>query len=139
MATAEAMTSPTHPGWEPSLGDRVRLRGDALAWGDLRAVGTIALPPEEVRVAVPAWRALARKLATPRGLVRTYWVSFDEPQRDSDGDGPFIAGEVAERSFEPVLDAGQAPATQPGPLELVWFENATIGLRVCFRGKLRNR
>jgi hypothetical protein len=33
----------------------------------------------------------------PTGLRRFYWVTFDEPQLDADGDGPYIdAAEVNE-------------------------------------------
>jgi len=32
---------------------------------------------------------------------RTYWIRFDEPQLDADGDGPYSDSEVLERYLEP--------------------------------------
>jgi hypothetical protein len=38
-----------------------------------------------------------------RGVDRVltfYWVNFDEPQRDADGDGPYAGGEIDEDYLE---------------------------------------
>jgi hypothetical protein len=29
-----------------------------------------------------------------KGLVPFYWIEFDVPQHDADGDGPYQAGEI---------------------------------------------
>lgn len=34
------------------------------------------------------------------GGARMWWVEFDEPQRNSDGDGPFPSAQVHERFLE---------------------------------------
>lgn len=35
---------------------------------------------------------------------RFYWIIFDEPQEDADGDGPYVAGEVLEKYVELLED-----------------------------------
>jgi hypothetical protein len=40
-----------------------------------------------------------------KGLVRFYWLVFDVPQFDVDGDGPIFAAEVAEVYVEPIRTA----------------------------------
>ena len=32
----------------------------------------------------------------------SYWVTFDEPQRDADGDGPYRKAQIWDRHLEPV-------------------------------------
>jgi hypothetical protein len=32
----------------------------------------------------------------------TYWVQFDEPQRDTDGDGPYESSQVLSKYLETV-------------------------------------
>ena len=34
---------------------------------------------------------------TTAGPTRTYWVTFDEPQHDVDGNGPYTRAQVLER------------------------------------------
>jgi hypothetical protein len=43
-------------------------------------------------------------VSTIQGPERTYWVEFDEPQRDPDGDGPYASSQVLERYLEPADD-----------------------------------
>jgi hypothetical protein len=40
-------------------------------------------------------------VTTRQGQERTYWVRFDEPQRDADGDGPYVESQVLERYVQP--------------------------------------
>ena len=40
-------------------------------------------------------------IATRQGPERSYWVHFDEPQQDGDGDGPYVSSQVLERYLEP--------------------------------------
>ncbi|MEI8412086.1 MULTISPECIES: hypothetical protein [unclassified Kribbella] len=42
------------------------------------------------------------EVATRRGLERTWWVEFDEPQHDADGDGPYYKSQVLERYLQPI-------------------------------------
>ena len=37
---------------------------------------------------------------TMRGSERSYWITFDEPQRDTDGDGPYESSQVLERYLQ---------------------------------------
>jgi len=41
-------------------------------------------------------------VTTTRGPERTYWVLFDDPQLDPDGDGPYESSQVLERYLEPI-------------------------------------
>lgn len=43
-----------------------------------------------------------------RGLMATYWVQFDEPQYDTDGDGPYDSSQVLGKYLEP-LSSGTPP------------------------------
>ena len=43
-------------------------------------------------------------VSTMQGPERTYWIMFDEPQRDADGDGPYASSQVLERYLEPADD-----------------------------------
>ena len=58
--------------------------------------GRIAEPPK-----VPGdleggvhWVGCRRIVRGRKGPIEFYWVSFDEPQMDGDGDGPYRAGEI---------------------------------------------
>jgi hypothetical protein len=42
---------------------------------------------------------------TTSGPVRQYWVVFDSPQFDANGDGPYVAGEVLARYIEPLEES----------------------------------
>jgi len=49
---------------------------------------------------------LGRIVGTPQdvlgrdGVLATYWIEFDEPQFDADGDGPYTSSQVLERYLE---------------------------------------
>ncbi len=47
------------------------------------------------------WRRRLELVSKLQGPERTYWVAFDEPQRDTDGGGPYISAQVLERYLEP--------------------------------------
>jgi len=81
-----------------AVGDRVKVRRDPDhgpgPWPD-EPTGTVAdhpLAPEGQSWVATAMRYRAR---------RTYWIRFDEPQLDADGDGPYSDSEVLERYLEP--------------------------------------
>ncbi len=40
---------------------------------------------------------------TLQGPERTYWIAFDEPQQDAEGDGPYDSSQVLERYLEIVI------------------------------------
>ena len=59
------------------------------------ATGTIVMPPDYIVDLAPGWTGHKRwDPLFPGGGRHAYWVSFDEPQRDQDGDGPYWAGEI---------------------------------------------
>lgn len=60
-------------------------------WPD-KPIGTIT--------GLPIDGAAFKSVATLRGPQRHYWIVFDEPQRDGDGDGPYAAAEVEEEYIE---------------------------------------
>ena len=59
--------------------------------------GRIAPPPAAVAAGLEgdeAWLGCRRLVRGRKGPIEFYWVWFDEPQMDSDGDGPYSGGEV---------------------------------------------
>jgi hypothetical protein len=42
---------------------------------------------------------LTRQRASRLGKITCYWVWFDEPQLDADGDGPYRGGEIWESAL----------------------------------------
>ena len=71
-----------------SAGDRVRVSDDFF-WAK-GAVGTIAAPPDAVTSIGGEWDGgLIRQEVSALGTNTVYWVWFDEPQHDADGDGPY--------------------------------------------------
>ena len=78
-----------------SLGDKVVI-SPSLDW-PTGATGTIAIPPFAVTEQTGHWsNAVARREDRDGKQVTVYWVEFDSPQRDYDGDGPYLAGSVQE-------------------------------------------
>jgi len=77
-------------------GDRVHVVAH-WNWGH-PCTGQIADPPEGVADATEddaeAWRDCRRTVRGLKGPIEFYWVVFDQPQQDGDGDGPYLAGEV---------------------------------------------
>jgi hypothetical protein len=82
-------------------GDRVIVSGDFF-WAR-GAVGTIAAaPPEITRLSGP-WDngGLTRQEQSDLGEHTVYWVWFDEPQVDADGDGPYRGGAIWASALRP--------------------------------------
>src|SRR5579884_3208794 len=71
-------------------GDRVLVSPDFF-WAK-GATGTIGKPPSEVIQIGGPWDGLTRREQSALGENIVYWVAFDEPQLDADGDGPYRAG-----------------------------------------------
>jgi hypothetical protein len=87
-----------------SLGDRVKVSEDY--WWAKGVQGVVASPPNEVTVISGAWPDnLTRVTTTKMGAKRAYWIWFDEPQRDADGDGPYRGAEI----WEEFLSAAPPP------------------------------
>ena len=76
---------------ELEIGTRVRVVGDKehgrQPW-PAHPTGTVVAPPEEV--------------LTTSGTRLTYWIEFDEPQRDETNDGPYSRSQVLEIYLEPL-------------------------------------
>ena len=78
-----------------SVGDRVIVSPDFFWAKD--ATGTIANPPLEVTALSGPWKeGLTRQEVSALGTNTVYWVWFDEPQFDADGDGPYRGGQIWE-------------------------------------------
>jgi len=76
-----------------SPGDRVRVAEDFF-WA-AGASGTISAPPEAVVAISGSWdENLTRQEKGALGTNTVYWVWFDEPQFDADGDGPYKGGQI---------------------------------------------
>jgi hypothetical protein len=81
-----------------SAGDRVLISRDFF-WAK-GATGTISKPPPEVTTLSGPWDDdLTREEQSDLGKATVYWVWFDEPQRDADGDGPYRGGCIHENAM----------------------------------------
>ena len=82
-----------------SPGDRIRVSHDFF-WAK-GATGTIAKPPDEVTAISGDWQGgLTRLEESALGAHTVYWVWFDEPQHDADGDGPYRGGSIWEQAIQ---------------------------------------
>jgi hypothetical protein len=64
------------------------------------ATGTISKPPTEVRAISGPWEnGLTRTEHSALGEATVYWVWFDEPQLDADGDDPYRGGSIWESAL----------------------------------------
>ena len=81
-----------------SIGDRVRIT-DLNHWAK-GAVGTVTDPPELARCVGPGWNEHSRTVFDEGREATMYWVQFDAPQHDPEGDGPYDGSEVDERYLE---------------------------------------
>ena len=81
-----------------SVGDRVQVSSDFF-WASA-ATGTISTPPDEVVAISGPWDGgLSREEKSALGANTVYWVWFDEPQLDADGDGPYRGGSIWESAL----------------------------------------
>ena len=81
-----------------SAGDRVRVAGDFL-WAK-GATGTVSAPPDAVTTISGPWdEGLTRGEVSALGTHTVYWVWFDDPQHDADGDGPYRGGQIWESAL----------------------------------------
>ncbi len=92
------MASPIYP-----VGSRVRVLCDQLHGGypwPSEPTGTVLEDPDGRPFTLTT---------TVRGPARTYWVEFDEPQFDTEGDGPYPRSQVLDVYLE-LLDDGPGEA-----------------------------
>jgi hypothetical protein len=81
-----------------SANDRIRISDDFF-WAK-GATGTISHPPTEVTSISGSWDGgLTRQEHSELGRATVYWVRFDEPQLDAEGDGPYRAGSIDESAM----------------------------------------
>lgn len=73
-------------------GDRVRI-SPSYHWAQ-GVMGVVQPPPDYVVGLADGWAGLERTVQGRVRPLRFYWVEFDVPQRDADGDGPYFAGEI---------------------------------------------
>lgn len=74
-----------------SEGDRVRI-SESYHWAK-NALGTVKKPKSN------EWlegyeKACSREVKSLRGMITFYWIEFDEPQTDADGNGPYSEAEI---------------------------------------------
>jgi hypothetical protein len=73
--------------------DRIRISSDFF-WAK-GASGTVSEPPPEVVSLSGPWTDdLTRQEKSALGEATVYWVWFDEPQFDADGEGPYRGGSI---------------------------------------------
>ena len=81
-----------------AAGDKVRVSEDFF-WAK-GVTGAIQAPPKEVTALSGPWDGdITRQEASSLGVNTVYWVWFDEPQYDADGDGPCRAGSIWESAL----------------------------------------
>lgn len=81
-----------------SDGDRVQVSDDFL-WAK-GALGTIRRPPDEVTAISGPWiEGMAWLEVSALGTKVAYWVWFDDPQVDAEGDGPYRGGQIWESAL----------------------------------------
>jgi hypothetical protein len=86
-----------------SSGNRVRV-SENFFWAK-GAAGTISEPPDAVTSLSGAWDGnLTRQEKSALGTNTVYWVWFDEPQFDADGDGPYSGGQIWESALSLLMD-----------------------------------
>lgn len=72
---------------------------DDFFWANA-ATGTISAPPDTVTSLSGAWDGgLTRQESSALGTHTVYWVLFDEPQFNVDGDGPYRGGQIWESAL----------------------------------------
>lgn len=80
-------------------GDRVLISNE-FYWAK-GALGIIAPPPSDVIAIGGPWdNDLTRNEVSALGEATVYWVWFDEPQFDANGDGPYSGGSIHENALK---------------------------------------
>lgn len=85
-----------------SANDRIRI-DEGFFWAG-GATGTIREPPSEVLALSGPWdNNLTRQERSALGVNTVYWVWFDVPQFDADGDGPYRGGQIHENAMRAII------------------------------------
>jgi hypothetical protein len=81
-----------------AVGDRVNI-SSAHSWagGISGVISTPSVNFEDEETILPF-----RDIRTPHGTKRLYWVTFDSPCYDADGDGPYSEAEIDSKYLEVV-------------------------------------
>jgi len=83
-------------------GDRIQV-SDNFFWAR-GAIGTISSPPAQVTEISGSWNGgLTRQENSALGTNTVYWVWFDEPQYDAEGDGPYRGGSIWESALTKLM------------------------------------
>lgn len=90
--------SPEHVAYLP--GARVAVSEES-SWAQ-GALATVAEPPKPVRDLTGEWVGCRRVVGSLKGPILCYWVVFDCPHYDADGDGPYSAAELPEDLLTPL-------------------------------------
>jgi hypothetical protein len=53
-------------------------------------------PPGYVVNFADVWDGIHREVSSLKGMLTFYWIKFDLPQMDADGDGPYAEAEIDE-------------------------------------------
>jgi len=81
-----------------SSGDHIQIV-DEFFWAN-GATGVISTPPCEITAISGPWDGgLTQQEESALGTNTVYWVWFDEPQYDADGDGPYKGGQIWETAL----------------------------------------
>lgn len=83
-----------------SVGDRIRVSSD-YHWAK-DELGTIMQPPDFIVNLADGWDGIHRNVPSLKGMLTFYWIKFDLPQRDFDGDGPYAEAELDSAYLIPV-------------------------------------
>lgn len=78
-----------------SIGDKVYVTGNWNFPDDCQ--GVISEPPQFAVKLVEddhPWDGIRRFVKGRNGPIEFYWIKFNKPQFDSDGDGPYPEGEI---------------------------------------------
>ena len=89
-------------------GNRVRISLN-YHWAQ-GASGTIDNAPnfaKELVARESPWEGHRRFVQGVEGLIEIYWVWFDEPQYDPDGDGPYKGSEIESDAIESLNSASK--------------------------------
>jgi hypothetical protein len=103
------------------------------------AKGTITKPPDAVRLIAGDWQNLSRSVRAVSGPITSYWVYFDAPQIDFEGDGPFVGAEI-EGTYLTIDPTSTCPVVNVAydNLRAMWYENVRLGLKVEFKAFLED-
>jgi len=75
-----------------TVGSRIKI-SENYHWAK-NATGEIAQPPNFIVEMSDGWNGIARKVSSLKSILLFYWVKFDEPQIDADGNDHYHEAEI---------------------------------------------